>query len=220
LRAAISSRGLARNWLARRDLNAYRNAASFLQETAIAAAIQAVLSRILRELWTAGWQLGRTSAAELLGEHEAEADEAELEQLLAQGDGRIPGMVETRVRQVEAILDGAGPDAMPEDLESDLEDELGSDWRALAVTQTETTWSMAEGMLGWYYQAGVSTVGWLTAEDERVCVECDANESEGLIPAGEVFYSGDTQPPAHAMCRCCLMPGDILGAPLPVSLYN
>lgn len=127
-------------------------------------------------------------------------------------------MVQTRVGQVEQILDSAAPDTDADVLERELEDELGGDARALAVTQTETTWSMAEGMLGYFYQAGVTTVMWLTADDERVCPACEANQADGFIQVGEPFESGDTQPPAHVMCRCSLIPGDILSSPLPIDL--
>jgi SPP1 gp7 family putative phage head morphogenesis protein len=103
-----------------------------------------------------------------------------------------------------------------EQLETSLLDTVASVTRALTLTQTEITWSMAEGMLGWYFGAGVRTVGWLTAEDDRVCPRCAGNEAEGWIPSGDDFPSGDTQPPAHPNCRCALMPGDIHGSPLPV----
>jgi SPP1 gp7 family putative phage head morphogenesis protein len=216
LREAISSRALARNWLARSGFKARKGSAgSWLSATALAAAIQAVLNRILRQLWQDSWELGRRSASQILGTEEITADEAELNRLLAQADGRIPGMVQTRVAQIENILDGAGTETTAEALESELEDALGDESRALLVTQTETTWSMAEGMLGVYYQMGVQTMGWLTAEDDRVCLICSENEDDGFIAAGDSFSSGDTQPPSHSRCRCCLVPGDISGVQLP-----
>jgi hypothetical protein len=211
----VTGRGLARHWLARRHAGLHRKASAYLRETSIVAAIGAILTSILQELWSAGYQLGQESAAQILGQEQIAADEAELDALLEQAGGRIPGMVATRVGQIENILDSAPAGVDPGELETDLEDALGSEPGALMVAQTETTWSMAEGMLGWYAQAGVTVVGWLTADDERVCAACDANESEGFIPVGEPFFSGDTQPPAHVNCRCTLMPGDIQGSPLP-----
>lgn len=154
--------------------------------------------------------------------------EALIDQLVAQGEGRIPGMVETRLEQLASILEDAGEGEREgseagdglggesaEELEAELEEVLGSTSGAAGVTLTELVWSMAEGMLGVYHQMGVTTTSWLTAADARVCAPCMANEGAGYIPIGDSFPSGDTQPPGHVMCRCCLVPGDISGVPLP-----
>jgi Phage portal protein/ParB-like nuclease domain len=219
LRDAISSRALARNWLARSTMVmkiGHHTAGSYLGDTALAAAIQAILTRILRKLWQDAWRLGRRSAAQILGTAEVAADEAELARLLTQASGRIPGMVQTRISQIESILNSAAPDTTAEALEVALEDAISGETAALAVAETETTWSMAEGMLGYYYGAGVTTVGWSSAGDERVCSRCEANQADGYIAVGTPFYSGDTQPPGHVRCRCALIAGDILGSPLPL----
>jgi Phage portal protein len=224
LAAAVPARDLARNWLARTQLMSGKarrrrgGAAGWLQETTAGAALTAVLTAILRQVWTAGYGLGQQSAAQLLeGLAEVSAEQQALDQLIQAGEGRIPGMVETRLEQIADVLDGTGPGATVESLETSLVDVIGSVARALQVTQTEITWSMAEGMLGWFFGAGVRTIGWLTAEDDRVCPRCAENEAEGWIPAGDDFPSGDTQPPAHPSCRCALIPGDIKGSPLPVA---
>lgn len=47
---------------------------------------------------------------------------------------------------------------------------------------------------------------WVTAEDEKVCPLCDANEAAGPVPIGDPFPSGDTSPPAHPNCRCAGIP--------------
>jgi hypothetical protein len=180
----------------------------------VIAAIEALLRQILHQLWAEGFELGTWSANRMLGT-ELAAEVGALDRLIEQAGPRIAGMAQTRLSQVEAILENAPADATVADIADAVEDDLGAEWRAIAVTQTETTWSMAEGMLGVFYQAGAQTMAWLTAGDERVCPTCDANASMGYIPAGEAFYSGDTQPPAHVLCRCCLVPGDINGWSLP-----
>lgn len=241
LREAISTRALARNWLASASLKARRRSAGaafqWLTATALGAAITAILTRILQQLWRDGFTLGRESAEDIIrdagvttaGGMSADQAEAILDQIMDQGGDRISGMVTTRLQQLAAILDrateggedddeppgGGGGTITAESLEDELEDVLGSGPDALGLTTTETTWSMAEGMLGAYYQMGVTEVSWLTALDDRVCPVCNGNMGSGFIPVGQPFPSGDTQPPGHYRCRCCLIPGDINGTSLP-----
>jgi len=47
---------------------------------------------------------------------------------------------------------------------------------------------------------------WLTAEDEKVCPICVANQEAGPVPIGAPFPSGVPFPPAHVNC----LPGDAL----------
>lgn len=69
--------------------------------------------------------------------------------------------------------------------------------------------------LGNAYEAGNSIVvrdltdaglrmekSWLTANDERVDPDCQANQDAGWIPFDETFPSGDMEPLAHPACRC------------------
>jgi hypothetical protein len=219
---AVQARSVARAWLAHRDFTQKRRgrrggAAGWLQGTTVAAAITALLTRVLGQLWTAGYSLGQASAAELLGQAEVAADQEAIDQLIDTAAGQIPAMTETRLDEIAEALDDAGPDATVDSLETSITDVIANVARSLLLTQTEITWSMAEGMLGWFYGAGVRTVGWLTAEDDRVCPRCSANEAQGWIPVGDDFPSGESQPPAHPSCRCALIPGDIAGRPLPVA---
>ena len=135
--------------------------------------------------------------------------------MLTQAAGRLDGMTESRLDEIADILDGAEPGATVETLETALEDTIGSAGRALATAMTELTWSLAEGMLGVYYAMGVTETAWLTAKDERVCPLCSGNQAAGYLPIGDPFPSGDTQPPGHVSCRCCLVPGDVGGTRLP-----
>jgi hypothetical protein len=38
------------------------------------------------------------------------------------------------------------------------------------------------------------------------CPDCDDNALAGPTPRGEVFPTGQPHPPAHAGCRCLLVP--------------
>ena len=47
---------------------------------------------------------------------------------------------------------------------------------------------------------------WLVDDDEGACPDCDDNALAGPTPKGAKFPTGQTYPPAHAGCRCLLIP--------------
>ncbi len=79
--------------------------------------------------------------------------------------------------------------------------------RATVIARTETNMAANAGALQGYKTSGV--VGgkeWLTAEDDKVSEECEANGDAGVIALGADFPSGDAAPPAHPNCRCTIAP--------------
>jgi SPP1 gp7 family putative phage head morphogenesis protein len=84
--------------------------------------------------------------------------------------------------------------------------------RAMVIARTETNRASNAGALNGYRESGV--VGqkqWLTAEDDRVSEECEANGSagenqDGVIDLNDDFPSGDEAPPVHPNCRCAIAP--------------
>jgi 8-oxo-dGTP pyrophosphatase MutT (NUDIX family) len=240
LRAAISTRAIARTWLARRDLKARKRsrgaAYGWLATTAVGAAITAVVTRILKQLWAEGFRLGQGSAEDIYrqagedpgGPVTPEEAEAALAAVFAAGSQRIQRIVTARLEQLAAILEagvtlgddddegdpGAGSKpgtADAEDLEQDLEDCLGSQSDARGITQTELTIAAVAGMLATYAGMNSQTAMWLTERDDKVCAICFGNQGAGFIKTGQPFPSGDIAPPAHVNCRCALIPGDIGG---------
>ncbi len=73
--------------------------------------------------------------------------------------------------------------------------------RATVMARTETINAVTQGTIVRFQQAGVETVEWITAQDERVCPQCGPLN-------GEVFrLDGHHEVPAlHPMCRCSLLP--------------
>ena len=47
---------------------------------------------------------------------------------------------------------------------------------------------------------------WLVDDDEGACPDCDDNALAGPATKGTVFPTGQAYPPAHAGCRCLLIP--------------
>jgi 8-oxo-dGTP pyrophosphatase MutT (NUDIX family) len=240
LRAVISTRALARTWIARSGLKARKRsrgaAFAWLSTTAVGAAITAVVMKILARLWAEGFRLGTGSAADLYrqaGENPRSVTPQEAETALAavmaSGSKRVQAIVNARLEQLAAILaagvtldgdddeDAPGTgDGLPgaDGLEQDLEDCLGSESDAKGITQTEMTFGIAAGLLAGYAAAKTQWVMWLTERDDRVCAACLANQGAGFTLLSRPFPSGDLAPPAHVRCRCALIPGDIGGAAL------
>ena len=51
-----------------------------------------------------------------------------------------------------------------------------------------------------------ASLRWLVDDDEGACPDCDDNALAGPTPKGTKFPTGQTYPPAHAGCRCLLIP--------------
>jgi SPP1 gp7 family putative phage head morphogenesis protein len=82
---------------------------------------------------------------------------------------------------------------------------LPEDSWAEMVARTETTRAMTAGIMATYTHAGVQSVQWLAAEDERTCVYCE--DADGLTAlVGQPFESVEVDaPPAHPSCRCVVV---------------
>jgi 8-oxo-dGTP pyrophosphatase MutT (NUDIX family) len=230
LRQAVSASGIARAWLAYVAVmgglgpgDPVAQARAWLDGTTAGPAIAAALSGVLGPAWRAAWQLGQWAAARILGEDTPGLDAAAEEDMAALAADGIAAMTGTRLDDLaEELADAAEEDAAAAEagdavaaLEAVLEDAVGGESGALAVTQTAVTWAVNQGMLGLYGLAGVTEVSWLSAGDEKVCYVCLGNQGAGFVPAGAAFPSGARQPPGHPRCRCCLLPGDIGGTRLP-----
>jgi SPP1 gp7 family putative phage head morphogenesis protein len=79
--------------------------------------------------------------------------------------------------------------------------------RAMTIARTETNFAASQGALEGYKASGVVEGKlWLTAEDDLVSEECEANADAGVIGLDEDFPSGDDAPPVHPNCRCAIAP--------------
>lgn len=75
------------------------------------------------------------------------------------------------------------------------------------VARTEISRANNAGVVSTYVEAGVETLIWLAAEDERTCPTCE--DLDGAIAAlGDPFPGTDaTEPPEHTACRCTVIAG-------------
>jgi len=179
----------------------------FLIAQGVTAAISAIITSLLAQLWGAALTMGWASAVMVLGTSEIRGIEEALAKLLAAGQDRIAGIVQTRLSRLERVLlaaltDGIGVD----ELAQQIRDILGSLTSALLVTQSETTWASGWAAYWVYKLAGIKWVKWQTRNDGRVCSRCKANQAASPIRLGQKFPSGDKRPLAHPRCRCSLLP--------------
>jgi len=78
--------------------------------------------------------------------------------------------------------------------------------RADLISETELAYAMGLVEVETFRRNGIEKYRWITAEDERVCEICMANEAAGEISIGEEFPMGVVAPPQHVRCRCFLIP--------------
>ena len=54
--------------------------------------------------------------------------------------------------------------------------------------------------------SGTGKVRWAVGSSDGPCPDCADNELEGPVVAGSLFPTGQAYPPAHAGCRCAVIP--------------
>lgn len=109
-----------------------------------------------------------------------------------------------RADVADAIDQGWSNDTLAENL---TESYAFSDDRAEMIARTETAFADVQGNVISYRESGlVSGKEWITAEDDLVSDDCQANADEGEIPFEQAFESGADFPPEHPNCRCDVIP--------------
>jgi SPP1 gp7 family putative phage head morphogenesis protein len=93
-------------------------------------------------------------------------------------------------------------------LANEIKDDYAfSSSRAEMVARTETAFADVKGNMIAYRDSGlVAGKEWVTAHDDKVSDECQANEDAGVIGLGDSFPSGAEEPPEHPNCRCDVLP--------------
>jgi len=130
-----------------------------------------------------------------------------LSDLLERSGVRIEQIAANRVDEVASVLaDGLERGASVNEIATALRGILDDRNWATMVAWTETNRAQSAAALERYRGRGVTAVEWFTAQDQRVCKYCDANEAAGPVVLGMAFPSGETHPPAHPRCRCAILP--------------
>lgn len=222
---AVNPRRIADSWLSDRhkasDPAGRADAKAWLQHNGVT--VSAALEAVLQSVYTDGYYIGDRSAIALLtstdvnwhdwtpGDTEAAeailSGDRGLATLLDQSGVTIRSIAANRLDELAAALadaleSGDSADTLAATLTGILDD---PGWSYL-VAVTELNRAMSAATLNRYARNGISASYWLTAEDERVCDLCAANEDGSPVAINQAFPTGVYQPPAHPSCRCALAP--------------
>lgn len=83
---------------------------------------------------------------------------------------------------------------------------LTVDQRSTLIARTESMRALNQGHIIAYQQYGVEKVDVITAEDEKVCADCEDAEENGPYPIDNI--PDDAQLPEHPGCRCTYAAAD------------
>jgi len=150
-------------------------------------------------------EAGESYAASLSGLHRstANAPTPGIDDLAADLAGAVVDPLRRRLEQ--AFGDGGGDDDPAVLVES-----LGAAYREWKTQRVEHT---AADHIAAAFARGVfaatpdgARLRWLVEDANGPCPDCDDNALAGALLKGEPFPTGQRWPPAHAGCRCLLVP--------------
>ena len=109
---------------------------------------------------------------------------------------------ETAKKIMSELSDGITKGESIDDLRRRITDSVDSISapRAETIARTETLYAFNTAAKEQYNRYGVSKVEWLTAYDERVCIEC------GPLQGKQFEIDSAPDCPLHPNCRCTLLP--------------
>jgi hypothetical protein len=145
----------------------------------------------------ANWQPGDRAAALLLRPPKA------FQQLLESQNITFKDFSDTTVRDIGNAIGEAIELGLPaERAAKRLMTHVANPARALSIAITEQNRAISYATINRYKEAGLEKMEW---EVSSPCDKCAQNANQ-VVPIGQAFRSGNTQPPAHPHCRCVLLP--------------
>ena len=134
-----------------------------------------------------------------------------LKELMAQNGVTIKGIEDTNIDRIgTALALGLDQGLTVDETARAIDYVVANPARSLVIARTETARALVQANLVTYREANVESVEWLVADP---CEICAANDGV-VVPLGEAFPSGDTEPPAHPNCVCDVAPvlSDVSGS--------
>jgi hypothetical protein len=145
----------------------------------------------------ANWQPGDRAAALLLRPPKA------FQQLLESQNITFKDFSDTTVRDIGNAIGEAIELGLPaERAAKKIMTHVANPARALSIAITEQNRAISYATINRYKEAGLDQMEW---EVSSPCDKCAQNANQ-VVPIGQPFKSGNTQPPAHPHCRCVLLP--------------
>lgn len=145
----------------------------------------------------ANWQPGDRAAALLLRPPKA------FQQLLSSQNITFKDFSDTTVRDIGNAIGEAIELGLPaERAAKRIMTHVASPARALSIAITEQNRAISYATVNRYKEAGLEKMEW---EVSSPCDKCAKNANQ-VVPIGQPFNTGATQPPQHPHCRCVLLP--------------
>jgi DivIVA domain-containing protein len=126
-------------------------------------------------------------------------------------DDVAASMASEIVAPLRRRLEGAGP-SVEEGDESALVELVGAAFREWKGARTErlagdqTVFAFSRAALAAVPKG--TALRWVVLDDVAECPDCDDNALAGPVPSRDAFPTGHAHPPAHAGCRCLLVPAN------------
>ena len=161
-------------------------------------------------MW-AGQEGGQAGLDKMVPDHIFELQNLKLKTELEQRASFISSTIDRNTQKIitrtieEGLKSGMNAQQLVQYIRHEAE-QIAKD-RAEVISETELAYAMGLVESEVFNRNGIKMHRWVTAEDERVCIEqCVANENAGYIEIGDEFPSGVTTVPAHPSCRCFVIP--------------
>ena len=153
-------------------------------------------------------------------DHAAKAGAAFINASLGQeqmaGSDEQPGLDDLAAELAEAIIDPLRR-RLEEVFESHTDDDAGAlaeslgvayrEWKTQRIELTASDHVASAFARGAFAATpGDTLLRWVVEDVDGPCPDCDDNALAGDVPRGDAFPTGQQHPPAHAGCRCLLVP--------------
>ncbi len=80
------------------------------------------------------------------------------------------------------------------------------EWRGERIERLVGDYALEAFSIGVAAASGGNGLRWVLAGGGTGCADCDDNALAGVVSPGEEFPTGHHHPPAHAGCRCLVVP--------------
>ena len=111
------------------------------------------------------------------------------------------GPLRRRLQQAMRGEDGEDPAAVAERVGAAYRE-----WKSQRVDRLAGDAAVSAFSRGTAAAAPVATLRWVVDDEGGPCPDCHDNALAGPTPSGQTYPTGQQHPPAHAGCRCLLVP--------------
>jgi len=184
-------RTLAEGWV-----TGNKAARSMIKTSVVKASVTEIALDPNADIW-AGWQPGDEATAALLNAPDG------LKILLDQANFTASDSLKNSADKIgtqlaEGFRQGESLTKITDRVASVIDDPS----KALTIATTEMTRATNISAMNTFQEAGIGNVQWFGIDPCPICADNDGE----IVALGDVFPSGDTEPPAHPNCLCTILP--------------